>query len=66
MGFMDILNGYYDISLRGTRLFPIIAEAITFIILVGGMFVLTVMMIPFFILGLISKAAGVKDDDDEA
>ena len=64
MGFMDALNGYYDISLRGTKLFPIIAETMTFIVLIGGLFLLTVLMIPFFILGLLMKVAGVKDEED--
>ena len=64
MGFMDMLNGYYDVSLRGTRLLPIISEALTFIVLVVGMIVLTAMMFPFFILGILAQAAGVKDEED--
>ena len=64
MGFMDVLNGYYDVSLRGTRLVPIISEALTFIVMVGGMIILTIFMFPFFILGILAQAAGVKDEED--
>jgi hypothetical protein len=63
MGFMDLLNKYYDISLLGTRMIPIVSDALTFIVIVGGMFVLTIFMIPFFVIGLIGKAAGVKDEE---